>query len=85
MEYAISIKLTEKQYHILRGMAKDEYRTIGNTATMLMAEGFAWYIQDHDLCIYKRPEDRDLGCDREFQRYTDKELNEIFSEIPLIQ
>ena len=85
MEYAISIKLTEKQYHILRDMAKEEYRTIGNTATMLMAEGFAWYLEDHDICIYKRPEDQDPECVREFQRYTDKELKEIFSEIPLIQ
>ena len=42
MDLAIQIKLTEKQYHLLKEMARKEYRTIGNTATMLLAEGFNW-------------------------------------------
>lgn len=84
MEYAISIKLTEKQYHVLKNMAKDEYRTIGNTAAMLMATGFGWYIEDRDIYIDKTPEDR-LPEAGEYQRYTDKELKGIFDSIPFNQ
>lgn len=84
MEYAISIKLTEKQFHVIKEMARGEYRTIGNTLAMLAATGFSFYIQDNGVYIKKRDEDRSPDKD-DFQYYKDDELVQVFDSIPFIQ
>ena len=84
MEYAISIKLTEKQYHLIKEMAKGEYRTMGNTLAMLAASGFHWYIQDHEVCVKRVEQDRDSE-QGEYQWYRDPEMIEIMETMPLNQ
>lgn len=84
MDLAIQIKLTEKQYHLLKEMARSQYRTIGNTATMLMAEGFNWYLEDHEVYVNRMERDKDSEKG-DYQYYTDPEMKEIFNSMPLNQ
>lgn len=84
MDLAIQIKLTEKQYHLLKEMARSQYRTIGNTATMLMAEGFNWYLEDHEVYVNRMERDKDSEKGHH-QYYTDPEMKEIFNSMPLNQ
>ena len=84
MDLAIQIKLTQKQYHLLKEMARSQYRTIGNTATMLMAEGFNWYLEDHEVYVNRMELDKDPEKG-DYQYYTDPEMKEIFNSMPLNQ
>lgn len=84
MEYAISIKLTEKQYHVFKEIGRTEYRTIGNAITMLIAFGLDIYLVDHRVAVRKAEQDREPD-EGEYQYYSDKELNEIISTLPLNQ
>lgn len=84
MEYAISIKLTEKQYHLIKEMAHSEYRTIGNTVAMLAATGFKWYIEERDIYVKRMEHDRDPGKG-EYQYYTDQEMKDTIDTMPFNQ
>lgn len=84
MEYAISIKLTEKQYHVFKEIGRTEYRTIGNAITMLIAIGLDFYLVDNHVTVRKAEQDREPGVG-EYQHYSDEELNEIISTLPLNQ
>jgi hypothetical protein len=84
MDYAISIRLTEKQYHILKNMAKCEYRTLGNMTTALLAEGIQFYLVDRSVCVKKMEND----CTTEnpqYEHYTDQEIIEELIKIPALQ
>ena len=89
MDYAISIKLSERQYYFLKELAKSEYRTIRNCFSMLAAEGMHYYLADHSVYIDKLPEDciteqESLHKDS-IRQYTDSEVIDTFAGIPLIQ
>ena len=84
MDYAVSIKLTEKQYHLIKEMAKDQYRTIGNTLAMFVVEGFKWYVQDHEVYIKRMECDR-ISTGGDYQFYTDEESIETLDQMPLTQ
>jgi len=84
MEYAISIKLTEKQYHMIREMAHSEYQTIGNTMAMLAATGFKMYIEERDVYVKRMQSDRDPEKG-EYQYYTDQELKDSLDTMPFNQ
>lgn len=84
MDYAISIKLTEQQYYLLQQMARQEYRTIGNTFSMLAAEGLSYYLVDKSIYIKKKPE-HCTSDNPEHEHYTDPQLIEEFAKIPLQQ
>lgn len=84
MDYAISIKLTENQYNVLREMARHEYRTMGNLLSMLAVYGLGFYLNDRDINIRKTEEDRDPDGN-EYQYYTDLELEKVFENAPVRQ
>lgn len=84
MDYAISIKLTENQYNVLREMARHEYRTMGNLLSMLAVYGLGFYLNDRDINIRKTEEDRDPDGN-EYQYYTDLELEKVFENAPVLQ
>lgn len=84
MDYAISIKLTENQYNVLKEMARQDYRTMGNMFTMLAVHGLGSYLSNHDLSIRKTEADRDPNV-QEYQYYKDLELEEVFENAPVRQ
>ena len=81
MDHVISIKLTEEQYTILKGLAKKEYRTLGNTYSMLAAYGIDCWLETHEAHVEKNTVP---GQSSPFF-YSDKELREAFGGIPLNQ
>ena len=84
MELAINIKLTEHQYYLLKEMARQEYRTLGNTFAMLAAEGLNYFFVDNSVYIKKRPE----HCETDHpnhEHYGEGEIIEEFAKIPLQQ
>jgi hypothetical protein len=84
MDYAISIRLTEKQYHVLKNMAHAEYRTMGNMVGALIAEGTHFYLADH--CVAVRKIEKDCVTDHpKCEYYKDEEVIETLTGIPLIQ
>jgi len=84
MDYAISIKLSERQYHFLKELAQSEYRTIGNCFAMLAAEGMHYYLADHSVYVDKLPEDCSTDEDSN-HHYAESEVVKVFAGIPLIQ
>ena len=84
MDYAISIKLTENQYNVLKEMARREYRTMGNLFAMLAVHGLGFYLTDHDIRVKKTEEDKDPNGN-DYQYYTDQELEAVFELAPLRQ
>lgn len=84
MDYAISIRLTEKQYQVLKNMAQAEYRTMGNMVGTLIAEGIHFFLTDRSVAVRKMEKE----CVTDHPRceyYTDKEVIETLTGIPLIQ
>jgi hypothetical protein len=84
MDYAISIRLTEKQYHVLKNMAHSEYRTMGNMVGALIAEGIHFFLTDRSVSVRKIEED----CVTDHPRceyYRDEEVIETLTGIALIQ
>lgn len=84
MEYAISIKLTEKQFHILKGMAQSEYRTVGNMVGALIAEGINFFLTERHVSVKKMEED----CKTEnpnYEYYGDGEIIEELVKIAVLQ
>lgn len=84
MDYAISIKLTENQYNVLKEMSRREYRTMGNLFSMLAVYGLCFYLTDHDIRVKKTEEDKDPNGN-DYQYYTDQELEAVFELAPLRQ
>jgi len=85
MDYAISIRLTQHQYQILKEMSKQQHRTIGNCYTMLAAYGIGFYFTDNEApCIKKRPEDC-VTANPAYENYNPSELEDEFAKIPLQQ
>ena len=84
MDYAISIKLTENQYNVLKELARHEYRTMGNLFSMLAVHGLGFYLTDHDINVKKTEQDRDPDK-HVYQYYTDAELEKVFETAPLRQ
>ena len=84
MDYAISIKVTEKQYHVLKMMANAEYRTLGNMVGALIAEGIHFYLTDRSVCVRKREED----CTTDHptcEYYRDDEVIDTLTKIAILQ
>jgi hypothetical protein len=84
MDYALSIKVTEKQYHVLKMMAKAEYRTLGNMVGALIAEGIQFYLTERSICVRKMEED----CTTEnpnYEYYKDAEIIDALITIPVLQ
>ena len=84
MDYAISIKVTEKQYHVLKMMANVEYRTLGNMVGALIAEGIQFYLTDRSVCVRKREED----CTTDHptcEYYQDGEVIDTLTGIAILQ
>ncbi len=84
MDYAISIRLTEKQYQVLKNMANAEHRTMGNMVGALIAEGIHFFLTDRSVAVRKIEED----CVTDHPRceyYEDEEVIETLTGIPLIQ
>ena len=84
MDYAISIKLTEKQYYILKGMAKAEYRTIGNMLGALIGEGINFYLTERSVSVQKRKEDW-VNENSQYEYYGDAEIIDELTKIAVIQ
>jgi hypothetical protein len=85
MDYAISIKLTEHQYYLLKEMARQQYRTLGNCFTMLAAEGLHYYFVDNEsVCIKKQPEHCETN-QPQYENYSEQQLIEEFAKIPMQQ
>lgn len=84
MDYAVSIKLTERQYQMLKNMAQSEYRTIGNMLGALIGEGINFYLTDRCVCVRKMEDD----CTTEHPRceyYTDQEVIDELTKIAVLQ
>lgn len=84
MEYAISIKLTEKQFHMLKGMAQSEYRTVGNMVGALIAEGINFYLTERSVAVKKMKEDcktENPNC----EYYGDGEIIDELVKIAILQ
>ena len=84
MDYAISIRLTEKQYHVLKNMAESEYRTMGNMIGALIGEGIHFFLTDRCVAVRKMEEE----CVTDHPRceyYKDEEVIETLTKIALIQ
>ena len=84
MDYAISIKLTERQYHMLKNMAKSEYRTIGNMVGALIGEGINFYLTDRAVYVKKMEEDCTSENPR-YEHYTDQEVIDELVKIAALQ
>lgn len=84
MDYAISIKLTENQYNVLKEMARREYRTMGNLFSMLAVHGLGFYLTDHDITVKKTAKDHNPNGN-DYQYYTDHELEKALETLPLQQ
>ena len=84
MEYAISIKLTEKQFHILKGMAQSEYRTVGNMVGALIAEGINFYLTERNVCVKKMEEDCTTD-NPSYEHYNDNEIIDELVKIAVLQ
>jgi hypothetical protein len=84
MEYILSIGLTKNQYDVLKTLAQRDYRTMGNAFAMLAVHGLGFYLTDHDIAVKKTEADRDPNG-KEYQYYTDQELEEVFEFLPLHQ
>jgi hypothetical protein len=82
MEVSFPLTLTEQQLYILQDLAKDHYRTLQNLIGMLITDGIQSYKYSHDYCVRKRTEDRE--GDKEFQQYSDEEIDIIFSSLPFL-
>ena len=86
MEYAISIKLSEHQYYLLKEMARQQYRTLGNCYTMLAAEGLRYYFVDSEnIYIKKKPEHCEGTADPQYENYTEQQLIDESAKIPMQQ
>jgi hypothetical protein len=86
MDYSIRINLTEKQHHVLSTIAKDDYRTIENLFAKYAAVGFGVLICDEDVWVKKQEGTEEYDSEGpEFQRYSDKELEELIDGIPFEQ
>ena len=86
MEYAISIKISEHQYYLLKEMAHQQYRTLGNCFTMLAAEGLRYYFVDNEtVYIKKKPEHCEGTADPQYENYTEQQLIDEFAKIPMQQ
>jgi len=85
MDYAISIRLSEHQYYLLKEMARQQYRTLGNAYTMLAAEGLRYYFVDNEsVCIKKKPEHCETA-NPDYEVYSDQQLIDEFAKIPTQQ
>jgi len=81
MEHAISIKLTHEQYHILKALSKEQYRTLGNTFSMLAAYGLGYWLECNETFVKKEGSSEEGG----YSYYRDSELKASFDTIPLNQ
>jgi len=84
MDYAISIKITAKQYYILKGMAKCEYRTIGNMLGALIAEGISFYLTERPIYVKKMEEDW-TNEKSKYENYSDFEIIDELEKIAVVQ
>ncbi len=84
MDYAISIRLTEKQYHVLKNMAEAEYRTMGNMVGALIAEGVNFFLTERSVCVRKMAEEC-VTDHPKCEYYRDEEVIETLTRIALIQ
>lgn len=84
MDYAISIKLTERQYQMLKNMAHSEYRTIGNMVGALIGEGINFYLTDRCVAV-KKMEDECVTEHPRCEYYTDREVIDELTKIAVLQ
>jgi hypothetical protein len=84
MDYAVSIKLTERQYQMLKNMAKSEYRTVGNMIGALIGEGINFYLTDRSVCVRKMEEDCTTNHPR-CEYYKDQEVIDELTKIAVLQ
>ena len=85
MEHAISIRLTQHQYNILKEMSRQQHRTIGNCYTMLAAYGMPFYFTDNEAPYIKRRPEYCVTANGGYQNYSSTELEAEFAKIPLQQ
>ena len=85
MDHAISIRLTQHQYNILKEMARQQHRTIGNCYTMLAAYGMPFYFTDNEAPYITRQPDDSVTASGGCQNYSSAELEAEFAKIPLQQ
>ena len=81
MQHAISIKLTHEQYTILKALSKEQYRTLGNTFSMLAAYGLGFWLECNEAYVKKEDPSEEGGC----SYYQDSEIKASFDTIPLNQ
>ena len=82
--HAVSIKLTDDQFEVLKNFAHADYRTTQNTLAMLISVGLNWHLEDSGLYVKKINKHRDPDGS-EYQYYSDRELKDIFESLPFIQ
>jgi hypothetical protein len=85
MDYAISIRLSEHQYYLLKEMARQQYRTLGNAYAMLAAEGLRFYFVDNESVYIKKKLDHCETSNPQRENYTEQELIDAFAKIPTQQ
>ena len=79
--HVISFTVTAEQFHILKELARKEYRSLDNLPTTLLAIGYQWYSEDHPIYVQKRPKDRDPDKS-DWQLYEDEEVMAEIQRIP---
>jgi hypothetical protein len=79
--HVISFTVTAKQFHILKELARKEYRSLNNLTTTLLAIGYQIYSEDHSIYVQKRPKDRDPDKS-DWQLYEDEEVMTEIQRIP---
>jgi len=82
--HAVSIKLTDEQFEVLKNLSRADYRTTQNTLAMLINVGLHWHLEESELYVKKINQHRDPDGS-EYQYYSDCELKDIFESLPYIQ
>lgn len=85
MDYAISIRLSEHQYYLLKEMARQQYRTLGNAYAMLAAEGLRFYFVYNESVYIEKRLDHCETSNPQRENYTEQELIDAFAKIPTQQ
>lgn len=54
MAQEITIAFTDEQFDFIEGLAISQIRTIPQMLSILIAEGFLWYDEEHQIYVRKK-------------------------------
>lgn len=72
----VNITLTTQQLHVIRELAKNDYRSMDQMIQVLLHLGFETFRMDNSLYIDRMPDDNST-----YSAYTDSELTEMMRPI----